>query len=257
MANAKLIDLGLPSGTLWADRNVGSETPEGIGHYVTWGGVKPHAEGDGYFEDNYDLNQIVKVYHDEEVDVYPDRWEKIEVAGEVMYKSLTTGEVKALPEGWEYDEETRYIYDPEDPTTREPHKETVKVCKAHKEIVKYNESDQKVVLEDAEDAATVEFGSLYKTPTKKQWQELFDYTKMTVEDGVAKFTAANGHYIVLPIAGCRHEHYHCTDGLGEYWANGITDNFVDADRAVFGTQIQPRMMVQWRIIGLQVRPVGK
>ena len=105
--------------------------------------------------------------------------------------------------------------------------------------------------------ATAAFGPLYKTPTKKQWQELFDYTKMAVEEGVAKFTAANGHYIVLPIAGCHHEQYRCTDGLGEYWANGITDNFIEADRAVFGAQIQPRMMVQWRIVGLQVRPVGK
>lgn len=257
MANAKLIDLGLPSGTLWADRNVGSETPEGIGHYVTWGGIKPHAEGDGYFKDNYDLNQIVKEYLDKEVVVYPDRWKKIEVEGKVMYKNRKTGEVKELPEGWEYDEKTRYIYDPEDPTTREPHKKTIKVCEEHKEIVKYTKSDQKVVLEESEDAATAAFGSLYKTPSKEQWQELFDYTKLTVEGDVAKFTAANGHYIVLPIAGCRHEHYHCTDELGEYWANGISDNFVDADRAVFGNQIHPRMMVQWRIIGLQVRPVGK
>ncbi|MBQ6964371.1 MAG: hypothetical protein IJP82_01605 [Bacteroidaceae bacterium] len=30
-----LVDLGLPSGTLWADRNVGADTPEGYGDYST------------------------------------------------------------------------------------------------------------------------------------------------------------------------------------------------------------------------------
>ena len=32
-----LIDLGLPSGTLWACCNVGSRTPEGFGGYYAWG----------------------------------------------------------------------------------------------------------------------------------------------------------------------------------------------------------------------------
>lgn len=31
------VDLGLPSGTLWAKCNVGSDTPEGFGDYFSWG----------------------------------------------------------------------------------------------------------------------------------------------------------------------------------------------------------------------------
>ena len=31
------VDLGLPSGLLWADRNLGAETPEGYGDYIAWG----------------------------------------------------------------------------------------------------------------------------------------------------------------------------------------------------------------------------
>ena len=31
------VDLGLPSGTLWATCNVGAETPEGYGDYFAWG----------------------------------------------------------------------------------------------------------------------------------------------------------------------------------------------------------------------------
>lgn len=34
---AQLIDLGLPSGTLWMDRNVGASSPEDAGLYFAWG----------------------------------------------------------------------------------------------------------------------------------------------------------------------------------------------------------------------------
>ena len=37
-ANAQtFVDLGLPSGTLWADRNVGAASPEDYGDYFAWG----------------------------------------------------------------------------------------------------------------------------------------------------------------------------------------------------------------------------
>lgn len=35
--NIQLIDLGLPSGNLWADRNIGAESPEQKGLYFAWG----------------------------------------------------------------------------------------------------------------------------------------------------------------------------------------------------------------------------
>ena len=35
------VDLGLPSGTLWADRNVGASTPEAYGDYFAWGETEP------------------------------------------------------------------------------------------------------------------------------------------------------------------------------------------------------------------------
>jgi len=38
IANAQTyVDLGLPSGTLWADRNVGASSPEDYGDYFAWG----------------------------------------------------------------------------------------------------------------------------------------------------------------------------------------------------------------------------
>lgn len=42
------VDLGLPSGLLWAKANIGSAKPEGIGLYFSWGNTDGHAEGSGY-----------------------------------------------------------------------------------------------------------------------------------------------------------------------------------------------------------------
>lgn len=36
-----MVDLGLPSGTLWADRNVGADSPEAYGDYFAWGETTP------------------------------------------------------------------------------------------------------------------------------------------------------------------------------------------------------------------------
>lgn len=39
------VDLGLPSGTLWATTNVGAENPEDYGNYFAWGETKGYNEG--------------------------------------------------------------------------------------------------------------------------------------------------------------------------------------------------------------------
>ena len=44
------VDLGLPSGTLWADRNVGADSPEAYGDYFAWGETEPK---DYYYWDSY------------------------------------------------------------------------------------------------------------------------------------------------------------------------------------------------------------
>ena len=40
-AGVEAVDLGLPSGTLWANMNVGAETPEDYGSYLAWGETQP------------------------------------------------------------------------------------------------------------------------------------------------------------------------------------------------------------------------
>ncbi len=51
------VDLGLPSGTLWATCNVGANAPEDYGDYFAWGETKP--------KDNYDLNTYKWYNHDD------------------------------------------------------------------------------------------------------------------------------------------------------------------------------------------------
>ena len=42
--NTQYIDLGLPSGTLWADRNIGATEPEEYGDFYAWGETEPKEE---------------------------------------------------------------------------------------------------------------------------------------------------------------------------------------------------------------------
>ena len=44
------VDLGLPSGTLWATCNVGADKPEDFGDYFAWGETTPK---DAYDEESY------------------------------------------------------------------------------------------------------------------------------------------------------------------------------------------------------------
>lgn len=56
-STARYVDLGLPSGTLWATCNVGAAKPEEFGDYFAWGEVSPK---DSYTSSNYTsaANQI-------------------------------------------------------------------------------------------------------------------------------------------------------------------------------------------------------
>ena len=52
----QMIDLGLPSGRLWADRNVGAKSPEDDGLYFSWGNTVGYAadEEHDFSEDEYE-----------------------------------------------------------------------------------------------------------------------------------------------------------------------------------------------------------
>ena len=60
--NAVAVDLGLPSGTKWANMNVGATKPEEAGDYFRWAETKPFVEGDTnetYPYDGVDLGESI------------------------------------------------------------------------------------------------------------------------------------------------------------------------------------------------------
>lgn len=61
-SNELYVDLGLPSGTLWAKMNVGATSPEQVGDYFSWGETSPK---DNYSRSNYkwngwDIDQLIE-----------------------------------------------------------------------------------------------------------------------------------------------------------------------------------------------------
>ncbi len=58
------VDLGLPSGTLWATCNVGADNPEDYGDYFAWGETQP--------KDFYDGYNVYNVYTDDLTTLLPE-----------------------------------------------------------------------------------------------------------------------------------------------------------------------------------------
>lgn len=62
--NSMAVDLGLPSGLLWCDRNLGASAPEAEGSYFTWGGTTPHTKDVSeywYSEPNYNESSAASI----------------------------------------------------------------------------------------------------------------------------------------------------------------------------------------------------
>lgn len=59
-----LIDLGLSSGTLWADRNVGADKPEDYGDYFRFGEITPFTEDSPGYERDGSMESIAGTEHD-------------------------------------------------------------------------------------------------------------------------------------------------------------------------------------------------
>ena len=102
--------------------------------------------------------------------------------------------------------------------------ETYKYCQGtENSITKYNDTDGLTELELADDAAYVNWGSAWRIPSEKEWQELVNNTESawTTENGVNgyKFTASNGNYIFLPAAGAHSKSRLFDDGGQGHYAS--------------------------------------
>lgn len=65
IGNYGYVDLGLPSGTLWAECNIGASCPEGLGDYFAWGETVPYGGTDTSNATNHDYmgNSYTKIYY--------------------------------------------------------------------------------------------------------------------------------------------------------------------------------------------------
>lgn len=65
------VDLGLPSGTLWATMNVGAERPEDDGYYFAWGETAPKSIYDWstYFDSVDGSDRNFKKYHNGDIEL--------------------------------------------------------------------------------------------------------------------------------------------------------------------------------------------
>ena len=172
--NHEYVDLGLPSGTLWATCNVGADNPECYGDYYAWGET-------------------------ESKDVY----------------------------NWG----------------------TYKWCNGSRNtLTKYNTNnnlgivDNKTELDPEDDAAYVNWGPSWRTPTDEQLHELYDRctwirSNMNGVKGY-KVKGPNGNMIFLPAAGFRNEGSIVeSEVMGIYWSRSCATNNGIATGAYEATEV--------------------
>ena len=157
------VNLGLPSGTLWAACNIGAAKPEDFGDYFAWGETKGYKSVKTTFNWN----------------TY--KWCK--GSEKTMTKYCCNG-------GYGYED---FI-------------------------------DKLTELEPEDDAAKVNLGSIWRIPSKEQFEELFNNSYTTTEwttlNGVKghKITSkTNGNIIFLPAAGYRDDSSFYDAGSGGYY----------------------------------------
>lgn len=159
------VDLGLPSGTLWATCNVGASKPTEYGDLFAWGETSTKKT---FTEENYKFFKIKD-----------DRIEEI----------------------------TKY-------NTKS----------------KYGTVDNKTVLEPQDDAASVNWGGLWRMPTEEEKEELregcdWTWTNNYEDSGVAGRigkSKTNGNTIFLPAAGnANYEDRYDGGSLGCYWCSSL------------------------------------
>lgn len=133
--------------------------------------------------------------------------------------------------------------------------------------MKYNNSDQKTVLEPGDDAATVNWGSDWRTPTAAQAKELVDYCTFEFMyyqgSPCFKVTGPNARHIFLPVAGFKMDSVCKAGEAAEYMTStrspdGISsmiqcnvDILISTDPSLI-----PKLFDCGRAYGRTVRPVA-
>lgn len=240
------VDLGLPSGTLWADRNVGANRPEDNGDFFAWGETKPKSTYDwsNYKWSRDSSDHILKYCPGTKVAFGKSK---------IFILGSDTIMIKWFPNK----KTTDYVVDicGSDADTT-----IIKLCRTSSYSDEYyNKYYNKTVLDAEDDAATVNMGKEWRMPTEEDMRELlgectWTWTTQKGTEGY-KVTGPNGKSIFLPAAGC-----HDADGYGNagFWGCYWTASLGSFDKdAVILSIAQPgcRKSGSLRYKGLSVRAV--
>ena len=186
------VDLGLPSGTLWATCNVGAEAPKDNGGYFAWGETESKAS---YLWTNY-----------------------------------------------------RYAYDREHLT-----KYCLNPIYGHQGF-----TDNLTTLEACDDAATVNWGGGWHTPSYAEWREMIDNCWLNGPhvDGVSEwaFVGPNGNRLILPFASFK-EGSGSGGYVGYYWSSTLYLDEPDCARLFYMEGNEYMMSCDPRSLGLTIRAV--
>ena len=199
-----MVDLGLPSGLLWADRNVGSSSPEDFGTYFAWGETEGYNVSTRYCTAS-ELCAYMQPLIGDEMELTPDNIDEVLSSMGIQGKDMTTMGIgfakdKCFSSDW-----SDYFDTTDSGST----------------FNKYA-TDKLTVLQSEDDAATVNMGSEHRMPTQDDFEELINNSAVTYIDldgnefsqseaengsiaahdlrGV-KFTGSNGNSIFVPAGG--------------------------------------------------------
>lgn len=193
--NHAYVDLGLPSGTMWATCNIGASKPEGCGYYFAWGESSPKS-----------------IYNTKN------------------YKYARSRRLKL----------TKYC--------------------TQKDKGYRGFTDNLSTLEPSDDAATVNWGKGWRTPTLDDWSELFQHTRHEyAQIGLVRghrFYGSNGKSIFLPAAGSwqKNDEPYNVNTVGGYWSSSVLEEDPTyAGEIYFDMYADAQGRPRW--VGLSVRPV--
>lgn len=202
------VDLGLPSGRLWADRNVGAKSVDDYGTYFAWG------ETEGFTYDgtkNITTEQLCSILQSlfgDEIELTPDNIDAVLAEMGMEGTDLTimhTGFTSEKAFSSDCSDYFDYSGITDDWFT----------------FNKYA-SDKLTVLEASDDAASINMGFDWRMPTSTEVQELIDNTTPTFIDlqgnefsqsealngAIAEYnfkgvkcTGSNGNSIFIPASG--------------------------------------------------------
>ena len=252
-AKPEAVDLGLPSGTLWATFNVGATSPEEYGDYFAWGELEPHY-ADGHSQDSpcSDWRDGYSGY-----DWANYKWVKDGGCdwSEINKYTIDDGEY-GIWYDWDVENDNFNFI-----------------------------GDNKIVLDEADDVAAQKWGSKWRMPTYEQiielknncywiWTNNYNDTNVSGcmvykvkrdEDKGQITTESNTDYketdahIFLPAAGCRGRVYTGDVGTrGYYWSRSLSDDAsYDAGLLWFSSSPYLTTGNDYRWFGQSVRAVQR